>query len=196
MNSSLSHGPDAQTEITYLLGQLGANDSEAESRLIRLIYDDLRRMASNYLRSERSNHTLQPTALVHEAYLRLVGGPQVNWQNREHFFATASRLMRNILVDYARSKRAAKRGGTRLQVALNEDLIQATAFSIDLMALDEAIDRLARFDPRQAKMAELHLFTGLEIGEIATLLGVSGRTVHRDWALARAWLTSELGGKA
>jgi RNA polymerase sigma factor (TIGR02999 family) len=192
MSTSPPVACDARTEITSLLAQFGANNSQAESRLIELVFADLRRIARRHLQRERPNHTLQPTALVNEAYMRLAASPQENWQNKAHFFATASRLMRHVLVDYARWKNASKRGGGRMQVTLQDDLVQASAFSVDILALDEALGRLAEFDPRQARIVELHFFGGMGFEDIGRLLGVSDRTVKGDWGMARAWLKSEL----
>ncbi len=185
---------DPRTEITSLLAQFGDHNPQAESRLIELVFSDLRRIARRHLQRERRNHTLQPTALVNEAYLRLVDSPQENWQNKAHFFATASRLMRHVLVDYARWKNASKRGGGRLQVTLQDDLIQTSNFSVDILALDEALERLAGLDARQARIVELHFFGGMGFEDIARLVGVSDRTVKGDWGMARAWLKGELTG--
>ncbi len=186
---------DPRTEVTSLLTQVGHNP-DAEARLIELVFGDLRRIARRHLQRERRNHTLQPTALVHEAYLRLVESGQENWQNKAHFFATASRVMRHVLVDYARWKNAPKRGGARLQVTMKEDLIQTNSLSVDLLALDEALERLTQLDPRQARIVELHFFGGMGFEDIARLLGVSDRTVKGDWRMARAWLKCELTAKA
>jgi RNA polymerase sigma factor (TIGR02999 family) len=187
---------DPRTEITSLLAQLNAHNVDAESRLMKLVFDDLRRIARHHLRSERRDHTLQPTALVNEAYLRLVDSPPENWQNRAHFFATASRLMRHILVDYARRRNASKRGGTRLQVTLREDLVQTKISSWDVLAVNEALQGLMQLDPRQARIVEMHFFGGMGFEDIAQLLGISDRTVKRDWSMARAWLKCELSDKA
>src|SRR5215472_15563210 len=168
---------DSSTEVTSLLAQFGDHNPQAESRLIELVFADLRRIARRHLVRERRNHTLQPTALVHEAYLRLVDSPQENWQNRAHFFATASRLMRHVLVDYARWKNASKRGGGRLQVTLQDDLMQTNTFSVDILALDEALNRLSELDSRQARIVELHFFGGMIFEDIGRLMGVSDRTV-------------------
>ena len=183
---------DSRTEVTSLLAQLGDRNPQAESRLIELVFADLRRIARRHLLRERRNHTLQPTALVNEAYLRLVDSPQENWQNKAHFFATASRLMRHVLVDYARWKDASKRGGGRIQVTLQDHLLQANTFSVDILALDEALGRLTHLDARQARIVELHFFGGMGFEDVARLLGVSDRTVKGDWGMARAWLKCEL----
>ncbi len=187
---------DARTEVTSLLAQMGAHDPDAEARLIELVFGDLRRIARRHLMRERRNHTLQPTALVNEAYLRLAGGPQDSWENKAHFFATASRLMRHVLVEYGRQRNAEKRGGPRLQVTLKEDLVRTNTFSVDILALDQALERLAQLDARQARIVELHFFGGMGFEDIARLLGVSDRTVKGDWGMARAWLKYVLAGKA
>jgi RNA polymerase sigma factor (TIGR02999 family) len=144
------------------------------------------------MRGERGNHTLQPTALVNEAYTRLVQQPQVPWQSRAQFFATASRLMHHILVEHARARRAAKRGGAQRQVTLTDDILQSKDRTVDVLVLHEALEHLAQFDPRQARIVELHFFGGLNFEEIAVILEVSDRTVKRDWSMARAWLQGEL----
>jgi RNA polymerase sigma factor (TIGR02999 family) len=187
---------DARTEVTSLLAQMGANDPDAEARLVELVFGDLRRIARRHLLRERRNHTLQPTALVNEAYLRLANGPQDSWENRAHFFATASRLMRHVLVDYGRHRNAEKCGGPRIQVTLKEDLVRTNTFSIDILALDEALERLAQLDARQARIVELHFFGGMGFEDIARLLKISDRTVKGDWGMARAWLKYVLAGKA
>jgi len=144
------------------------------------------------MRFERGNHTLQPTALVNEAYARLVEQPQVPWQSRAHFFATASQLMRHILVDHARARQAGKRGGMQRQVTLDDALLPSQERTVDVLILDEALQRLAEFDARQARIVELHFFSGLTFAEIAEVLKVAERTVKRDWSMARAWLKGEL----
>jgi RNA polymerase sigma-70 factor, ECF subfamily len=183
---------DAPGEISLLLAQLREGDREAESRLMNLVYKELRRLARSYLRAERSDNSLQPTALVHEAYLSLVGQRGKNFQNRNHFFAIASAQMRRILVDHARARRAEKRGGGQLKVELDEALALSPQQSADIVALDEALERLAKLDPRQAKVVELRYFMGNSEAEIAEILGVSTRTVKRDWVVAKAWLYKEI----
>ena len=179
-------------EITLLLADLQAGNRSAESRLIPLVYNELRRVAGRYMRGERAGHTLQPTALVHEAYLRLIGQRDVAWQNRSHFYAVAARLMRNVLVDHARARQAHKRGGQERKVTFDEALELAGGESTDLLALDEALTRLAQRDPRQARIVELRFFGGLSEKEAAEVLRISVRTVKRDWAVARAWLYREI----
>jgi len=188
---SMAGGPD--NSITALLTQLSEGNREVEARLIPQIYDELRRVAGRYMRLERVNHTLQPTALVNEAYARLIQEPHIHWKSRAHFFATASQLMRHILVDHARARRAAKRGGMQHQVTLVEDILPAPGQSpIDVLALHEALEQLTRLDPRQGRIVELHFFGGLSFEEIASVLEISERTAKRDWSMARAWLKGEL----
>ena len=158
-----------------------------------LVYDELRRQASRYLRKEREGHTLQTTALIHEAYLRIVGAGEIEWQNRSHFFALASTVMRRILVDYARERKRDKRGGSAGNLPLDEALmISANEKSVDLIALDEALNRLAKLDERQARVVELRYFSGLSIDETAEVLGIANATVRLDWNLAKAWLKQEI----
>jgi RNA polymerase sigma factor (TIGR02999 family) len=186
----------SDNSITALLAELSAGNRDVETRLIPQVYGELRRLAAHYMRLERGNHTLQPTALVNEAYTRLVQQPQIPWQNRAHFFATASQLMRHILVDHARARRAGKRGGVHRQVTLDDSLLpspeRTPQRTIDVLILDQALENLAQFDPRQARIVELHFFGGLTFAEIALVLKVTERTVKRDWSMARAWLKGEL----
>lgn len=170
----------------------GHGDQAALDKLMPLVYDELRRLANNYLRREAAGHTLQPTALVNEAYLRLVG-QKTNWQNRAHFFAISAKLMRRILVDHARQRQAVKRGGSeqqRISITSAETIMKQPA--IDLLALNEALDELARMDPQQGRIVELKFFGGLSIEETAEVLGISHATVERDWKVARAWLRRQL----
>jgi RNA polymerase sigma factor (TIGR02999 family) len=182
----------APGDITLLLAELRAGNRSAESRLLPLVYDELRRVARHYMRAERRDHTLQPTALVHEAYMRLAGQRDVDWQNRAHFFAVAAQLMRRILVDHARAHKAEKRGGTEPKIELGEGLALTEEKATELLAVDEALTRLAECDPRQARIVELRFFGGLSEEEAAEVLGVSARTVKRDWSVARAWLFKEI----
>ena len=175
--------------ITQLLVDWGKGDRAALEKLMPLVYSELRRLASNYLRRERVGHTLQPTALVNEAYLRLVGGKRVDWQGRAHFFAIAARVMRRILVDIARSQRPA------LQVSLEEAPGIPREHNVDLVALDDALRALAELDPRESEIVELYFFGGLKVGEIAGVLNISSRTVERELSSAKAWLNHELGGR-
>jgi RNA polymerase sigma-70 factor (ECF subfamily) len=179
-------------EITRLLARIAAGDREAEARLIPLVYDELRRLAGAYMRSERGEHTLQATALVHEAFLRLTGNLDIEWQSRAHFFAVAARTMRRILVDHARGIRSQKRQGIREKLPLESAIMFVDAQSEDLLALDLALERLAAWDPRQCRVVELKFFGGLTMEEIAAVLGVSKRTATRDFDMARAWLHGQL----
>jgi RNA polymerase sigma factor (TIGR02999 family) len=157
-----------------------------------LVYDELRALAESYLRQERPNHTLQATALVHEAYLRLIDQRDVRWKNRAHFFAVAAQAIRRILVDHARGHRRAKRGGDRQRMRLDEDLALLQDRDLDLLTLDEALEKLACLHERQARIVELRFFGGLSLSDVAAFLGVSPRTVDGDWSMARAWLRREL----
>jgi RNA polymerase sigma-70 factor (ECF subfamily) len=180
------------SEITQILHRLSLGDSTAEERLIALVYGELRRLASYYMKAERSNHTLQPTALVHEAYVRLTKLHSIQWQDRAHFFATASNIMRRILVDYARSSLTQKRAARREAIPIEELLISCVGRSSDFIALDDAMTELAKLDPRQCRVVELRFFGGLSEEEAALILGVSPRTVKRDWRIAKAWLYNKL----
>ena len=184
---------DNSQQITQLLNQWSNGDAEVLDDLMPLVYKELRRQASGYLRRERSNHTLQPTALINEAYLKLIDQRDVKWQNRAHFFAIAAQAMRRILVDYARERQREKRGGAAENLPLEEAFaIVSREKSIDLVALDEALNKLAKFDERQAKVVELRYFSGLSIDETAEVLNVSNVTVRRDWSMAKAWLHQEI----
>lgn len=178
-------------EVTVLLQSLNNGNREAVDELVPIVYSELQRLASYYLRSERAGHTLQPTALVHEAFLKLVE-QETHWQNRTHFFAMAATVMRRILVDYARGHKADKRGGTAEKISLDEAFVFAQDRPTEMVALDEALEELARIDPRRAKVVELKFFGGLNNEEIAEALGVHSNTVLRDWNLARAWLKSQI----
>lgn len=178
--------------VTKLLVQWSMGDREALTALVPLVYDELRRVARNYLRQEKQNHTLSSTALVHEAYLRLVTQKEVTWQNRAHFFGVAAQMMRRILVDHARRHGYAKRGGGALTLALDEALATPKRRDLDLVALDDALNTLAKLDERQSRMVELRFFGGLSIEETSEVLGVSAPTVKREWASARAWLYREI----
>ena len=180
-------------QITQLLNEWKDGNQAALDKLMPLVYEELRQQASRYLRKERSNHTLQTTALIHEAYLKLIGINEIEWQNRNHFFAIASTAMRRILVDHARERKREKRGGNAENLPLDEALqISSNEKSVDLIALDEALNRLAKFDERQAKVVELRYFSGLSNDETAEVLGVSNATVRLDWNLAKAWLKNEI----
>ena len=182
-------------EISELLKAWGGGDPEAAERFVPLIYDELRRQARRFLNRERANHTLQTTALVHEAYLRLMEQRNVNWQNRAHFFGLAAQMMRRILVNYAVSRNREKRGGPNENIALDETIVIAAEKSeVDLMALDEALTRLEILDARQARVVELRYFSGLNIEETAEVMNISAATVKREWSMAKAWLKAELSG--
>ncbi len=187
-------------DATRMLLDAGNGDSIAAEQLLPLVYDELRQLAERQLRLERPGHTLQPTALVHEAWLRLIDQTRVHWQNRAHFLAIAATAMRRILVNHAKARASLKRGGEghdRLRVPLDQ-LVDSLSDHADLAALDEALKRLAELDPQQARVVEMRFFGGLTVDEVAKSLELSPRTVHRDWAMARAWLRGELlkGGEA
>jgi RNA polymerase sigma-70 factor, ECF subfamily len=175
-------------DITRLLLQLTDGDHAAVDALLPLIYDELRSLAANYLRRERPDHTLQPTALVHEAYLRMIDQSQVSWQNRAHFFGIAAQMMRRILVDHARAHNAGKRGADFQKLSLDDNIDKAVERSGELIALDEALKELAGVDEQKARIVELRYFGGLSFEETAEALGVSAVTVKRHWRMARAWL--------
>jgi RNA polymerase sigma factor (TIGR02999 family) len=179
-------------DVTQLLRQLSGGDPEAADKLVPLIYNELRRLAVRHLRRERSNHTLQATALVHEVYLKVVGQEGAQWQNRAQFFAVVSQLMRRILVDYARTQQRAKRGGGQQRVTLDEICAATQVPSAEVLAVDEALARLEKLDPRQARVVELRYFGGLTVDEAAEALGVSTKTVIREWNVAKAWLYGAL----
>lgn len=184
---------DAQsTEVTLLLRQAANGNQEAAARLVPLVYDELHRVARQRLRAERPDHTLQPTALVHEVYLKLVAQRNANWQNRAHFFAVASRLMRRVLVDYARGRLRTKRGGKQAKLPLDKVLIISEGRCDELLALDESLERLSKLDDRQSRIVELRFFGGLNVDEVANVLGISPKTVKREWSMAKAWLFGEL----
>jgi RNA polymerase sigma factor (TIGR02999 family) len=175
-------------DVTILLKKLTAGDNDASSELMAAVYNELRRLAASYMRRERPDHTLQATALVHEAYLKLVNQRTVDWQNRAHFYGVAAQLMRRILVDHARGRLRDKRGGGQKMVSLDEPLLADERQAGALLELDEALQRLAKLDPRQSRVVELRFFGGLTVEETAEVMGVSPKTVKRDWAVARAWL--------
>jgi RNA polymerase sigma factor (TIGR02999 family) len=181
-------------EITQLLDQLSHGNRAAEDKLVPLVYKGLRQLAARFMRAERQDHTLQPTALVHEAYLKLIEQRKVSWHSREHFYRIAARLMRRVLVDHARETKAAKRNGG-CKIPLEPSFIYVDEQPHDLLAIDEVLGRLAQLDPRQAEVVELRFFGGRSEEEIAEILGISARTVKRDWRVARAWLYAELSNK-
>ncbi len=186
--------PDHQ--VTELLQAWGGGDLNARDQLMPLVYQELRRRAAAYLRREARDHTLQPTALVHEAYLRLVDQRRAVWQNRAQFFGVASQMMRRILVDRARGRRMAKRSGRWARVTLDEAAAVSPQADVDVLDLDDALTRLAAFDPRKSQIAELRFFGGLSLDETGKLLGISLATVERDWQAARAWLFKTLSESA
>ena len=183
---------DAPREVTERLLEWAGGDRASLDRLIPLVEPELRRIAHRYMRREAPGHTLQTSALVNEAYMRLVDASRVEWQDRAHFYAVCANIMRRILVDSARERRYQKRGGGLTVVPLDEGRIPSPQPAAEVVALDEALDRLATFDPRAARIVELRFFGGLDEKETATVIGVSPRTVRRDWAAAKAWLLGEL----
>jgi RNA polymerase sigma-70 factor (ECF subfamily) len=175
-------------ELTALLKAWGSGDLHARDELLPLVYEELRGRAAAYLRRERADHTLQPTALIHEAYLRLVDQQRVAWQNRAQFCGIAAQMMRRILVDHARAQQAAKRPAAAMKVTLDEEIAHANSIDCDLLLLNQALSELAAFDPRQAEIVELRYFGGLAEQEVAEVLAISRSTVTREWQAARAWL--------
>jgi RNA polymerase sigma factor (TIGR02999 family) len=182
----------ATPEVTQLLQSWSEGNRAALDTLTPVVYEELRRLAAAYLRRERGDHTLQATAVVHEAYMRLVDQRSVRWQNRAHFFGIAAQMIRRILVDHARGVRAAKRGGGAVALSLDEAIGVSVKKDLELEALDDALETLAKVDPQQARIVELRFFTGLSIEETAEVLGISESTVKRDWVSAKAWLFREL----
>jgi RNA polymerase sigma factor (TIGR02999 family) len=187
--------PKPHSEITGLLQGWREGDTKALDALLPLVYKELRRLAHFQLRNERPNHTLQSTVLVHEAYLRLVGLDTPQWESRTHFFAIAAHLMRQILVDYARRHKTAKRGGSVCKVSLEDGRVSRQR-DVDVIALDDALHALAKIDARQSRVVELRFFAGLSLGEISEALDVGPATVQRDWTAARAWLHREMSRKS
>jgi RNA polymerase sigma-70 factor (ECF subfamily) len=179
-------------DVTQLLANWSQGDQGALEELMPLVYGELRRLASSYLRRERSNHTLQSTALVHEAFMRLVGQQDVQWRNRAHFYAIAAQMIRRILVDYARSQNAEKRGSGAVKLALDDAMAVPLQAGIDLLGLNDALDRLAELDARQSRIVELRFFTGLSIEETAEVMHLSPASIKREWNTARAWLFREM----
>ena len=185
-----------QGEISALLSKVNAGDKIAEDELFKGLHHELRRLAAGYLWGDRRDHTLQPTALVNEAYVKMLGGQRVSWQNRAHFFGVAARAMRHILIDYARARKAEKRGGGVDFLQLEEELVFDKGRPSELLALDDALDRLEQECPRVHQIVELRFFAGLSIKESAEVTGLSARTVKREWSFGRAWLRSELTAAA
>lgn len=186
MSSELQH------DVTLILQDWSSGDPEAAARLMPLVYDELRRQARLFLTKERGAHTLQPTALVHEAYLRLIDQTRVNWQNRAHFYGIAASMMRRVLIDHARAHATGKRGGASIHLSIDDVQVPVEQRAASLVALDEALDKLAEFDERKCKVVEMRFFAGLDDEEIAQVLGVTTRTVLRDWKKARLLLFREL----
>jgi RNA polymerase sigma factor (TIGR02999 family) len=186
----------SHNDVSRLLADWRDGDQGALDRLMPLVYDELRRMARRYMRGERENHTLQSSALVNEAYMRLADHMGMDWQNRAHFFGVAAQAMRRVLVDHARTRNVQKRGGGAFKVALDDAIDVAEEKAAELVALDDALRALAAFDERKARVVELRYFGGLTAEEAAEVLGVSLATVEREWRTARAWLVRELGGEA
>ena len=183
---------DALAQVTQVLRRISGGDQSAAQKLMPLVYDEFRHIAARYLRSEKAGHTLQPTDLVHEAYLKLVDQTRVDWQGRTHFFAVGAMAMRRILVTHAKHRGRQKRGGGRERIALSEELAISGEREEDVLALDAALNHLAELEPRHSKVVELRFFGGLTGDEVAEALGVSRQTVQTDWRVARAWLRREL----
>lgn len=179
-------------DVTQALADLVGGDPDAIDRLLPIVYEELRELARRELRRERADHTLQATAMVHEAYLRLIQLDRVNWEGRSHFFGAAAMAMRRILISYARSRNAQKRGGGAPHASLDDVIVAARERPAEILALDEALERLAKLNERQARVVECRFFAGMNIDETAAALGISNATVRRDWALARAWLNREM----
>jgi RNA polymerase sigma-70 factor, ECF subfamily len=180
-------------EIAELLESDSPPDPDLAERLAPLLYDELRARARAYLRGERSNHSLQPTALVHEAYMRLAGSARIDWRGRTHFLAAAAVAMRHVLVDYARGRNSTKRGGSVEKVSIDDVDASVEPVTVDLIALHDALEKLASLNPRHARIVELRFFAGMTVPEVAECLGLSQTTVEDDWTFARAWLRRELG---
>ena len=190
---SAAAGPAAQQQVTRVLQDVGAGRAQASQQLLPLVYEELLVIARQRLRDERAHHTLNATALVHEAYMRLVGDTAGGWENRAHFFGAAARAMRQVLIDYARKRGRAKRGGDQPRIPLNVVDLAVEAPVEDVLAVDRAVEKLAAKDPRMAEVVQLRFYAGLSVEETAAALGMSERTVRREWSLARAWMMRELG---
>jgi RNA polymerase sigma factor (TIGR02999 family) len=188
----MAHGPlamsDSRHEITRLLNEWSAGSAEALPALLELVYPELRRIAASRLRGERSDHTLQPTELVHEAYMRLAHQPDKEWQDRTHFYAVAARVVRSVLVDHARARRRVKRGSAPSRVELSEEQVSVAAPVVDLLDLDTALTELEAIDPERVRIVEMRHFAGMSIEETATALGISDSTVKRGWVAAKSWI--------
>ncbi|MEO7166678.1 MAG: sigma-70 family RNA polymerase sigma factor [Spartobacteria bacterium] len=184
--------PTSREAVTQVLLEWNLKGSDAAERLMPLVYDELRRLARHYLQKERSDHTLQATGLVHEAYLRMVDQTSTTWQNRAQFFGVAAQIMRRVLVDHARAHQAVKRGGVREKLEFDESLAPADERTVDLVALDDALQDLVIFDPRKSRIVEMRFFGGLTMEEIGEVLSISPRTIRREWRVAKAWLRREI----
>jgi RNA polymerase sigma-70 factor (ECF subfamily) len=182
-------------KVTVLLKSLSEGNAAAAEELMPLVYDELHRLAAGYMRRERPDHTLQPTALINQAYLRLAKQEDVAWQNKAHFVGVAANIMRRVLVDHARERHTAMRGGKKTQVDLDEGLAVSAEKSAEILALEDALTRLEKLSPRQAKVVELRYYGGHSVEEIASALGIAPRSVKRDWSLARLWLSEQIGKK-
>jgi RNA polymerase sigma-70 factor (ECF subfamily) len=187
---------DDSGEVTRLLRQLKVGREDAAAELAPLIYQELHRLAAACMRRERPEHTLQPTALVNEAYIRLVGQRDVRWQNRSHFYGIAARVMRRVLLDYARKRQSGKRGGQQKKVEFDENMCGSDQQLEAALAVDECLQRLERLDPQQGRVVELRFFAGLNVEDTAQILGISTATVKREWQFAKAWLQREMNGEA
>lgn len=191
-------GKSTRHELTQILmasrGE-GADPAEVASRVFEAVHSELRQLASGMMHHERPDHTLEPTALVNETYLRLVDGARVDWQNRAHFFGVAARAMRQVLVEHARRRATAKRGGGWQRITLNEDVGFHGDSQVEVLDLERALTRLGEMDPRMVQIVELRVFAGMNVEEVAHVLGVSARTVHGDWRVAKMWLARELAGR-
>ncbi len=183
---------DSSHQITFLLNDWSKGDEYALEQLMPLVYEELRRMARNYMRRQPSGHTFQTTELIHEAYLKIAAGEEKRWQNRAHFFGVAAKAMRHILVDYARAKSRGKRGGWQDRITLVEDMAVSSGHSQEIVALDDALNQLAVLDDRKVRVVEMKFFGGLKTEEIAEVLKISPETVKRDWSFAQTWLLREL----
>ncbi len=187
--------PDAkQSEVTSAVNQAASGDSAAAERLLLMVYDSFRKLAARYLKGEKPGHTFSPTALVHEAYLKLLDQTRVDWRGKTHFFAVGAQAMRRILVDHARGKQRGKRGGGRIRIELDEATALSPQKDEDLLAVDEALSKLAKVDPRQAAIVELRFFGGMSVAEVAEVMKLSKRTIEGEWTAARAWLRREITG--
>jgi RNA polymerase sigma factor (TIGR02999 family) len=182
----------AENEATLLLGRLNAGDGDAARELLPLLYDELRRLAARQFRGQPANHTLQPTVLVHEAFLKLVGHRADEWKDRKHFFAVAATAMRQILINHARAANADKRGGGERPVLLNEEVVGSAGQNLDLLDLNDALEQLADIDPRKHRVVELRFFGGLTVPEVAEVLGLSVTSIESEWRAAKAWLSAAL----